>query len=63
MNDPSWFWIFALLGVEIFCIGQSIRDIRAKNYTWAAIAGISAAVLLAMPIKTHAVKIDLPTAR
>ena len=60
MNDLSWFWLVALLTVTIFCIVQAIRDFRAKNYAWAAAAAISAALLLSMPIQTHAVKIDLP---
>jgi hypothetical protein len=49
-----------MAAVTIYCIVQAIRDFRAKQFAWAAAAALSAAVLLSIPIKTHAVKIDLP---
>ena len=60
MSDMSAFWLIALLAATIFCVAQAVRDWRAKNYGWAVAAAISAALLMSMPIKTHAVKIDLP---
>ena len=59
MNDPSWFWIGALGFVTLYCAVQAVRDFRRKRYAWAAAAVISAALLASMPIKTHAVKLDL----
>lgn len=56
-------WFMALLGVALFCIVQAVRDIRAKNYAWGIAAAIAGAVILAMPVQTTAVKIDLPAAR
>ena len=63
MNDPNWFWMAALLGVVIYCVVQTVRDVRAKHYGWAAAAAISALVLATMPIQTHAVEVDLPVTR
>lgn len=60
--ENSWFTIAAITFVALYCVVQAVRDIRAKRYIWAAAAGISAALLLTMPVQTHAVKIDLPMA-
>lgn len=60
MIDPSWFWMAALAAVMLYCVVQAIRDFRAKQYVWAVVAAISAAVLASMPIKSQAVKFDLP---
>lgn len=56
-------WFMALLAVALFCIIQAVRDIRAKNYVWGFAAAIAGALILAMPVQTTAVKIDLPVAR
>ncbi|MBA4089572.1 MAG: hypothetical protein C0494_03125 [Sphingobium sp.] len=61
--EISEFWFVVLLAVAPFCVVQAVRDIRTKNYVWGAAAAIAAALILAMPIKTHAVKIDLPANR
>ncbi|HEY0623805.1 hypothetical protein [Sphingomonas sp.] len=58
----SWFWRAALTAVIVYCVAQAVRDLRAKRYAWAAAAVIAAALLLIMPVQTHAVKIDLPAA-
>jgi len=60
MNDPGWFWISALTAVIIYCVVQAVRDFRAKRYAWALAAMLSAVILMAMPMKSHAIKIDLP---
>lgn len=54
-----WFEIGAL-GAAIYCIARSIADLRAKRFIWGALGLVSAAVFLAAPVQTHAVKIDLP---
>ncbi|WP_420144076.1 hypothetical protein [Sphingobium sp.] len=56
-------WFIALLGVALYCIVQAVRDIRAKNYIWSVIAAIAGVLILAMPVQTTAVKIDLPRSR
>ena len=60
MNEFNLFWAAALIFSAFYCIAQAIRDIKAKNYIWAAAAAASAAALLLVPIKTHAIKVDLP---
>jgi hypothetical protein len=60
IESSPWFWSFALVAVVIYCGTQAVRDFRAKRYAWAVAAALSAAVILCVPIKTHAVKIDLP---
>ena len=54
------FWALALLLVAIYCLVQAIRDLRGKHYAMAGLGFLCAALLLLMPIKTHAVKLDLP---
>ena len=47
----------------VFCIVRTILDFRARRFGWAwAGLAVSALLLCAMatPIKTHAVKADLP---
>ena len=58
----SWFWMAALTAVIVYCVAQAVRDLRAKRYAWAAAAVLSVALLLSMPVQTHAVKVDLPAA-
>ena len=60
-NDPSVFWMIAIAAVAMYCIAQALRDLRGKHYGWAVAAFIAAGLMLCLPIKTHAVKIDLPT--
>ena len=56
----SPFWAGALLLVAIYCLVQAIRDIRGKYYTMAGLGLVCAALLLLMPIRSQAVKLDLP---
>lgn len=60
--ENSWLWIAALPLVALYCVMQAIRNIRAKRYAWATAAALSAAVVLTIPIPTHAVKVNLPAA-
>jgi hypothetical protein len=54
-----WFSIGAL-GAAIYCIARSVVDFRAKRFIWGSLGLLSAAVFLAAPVQTHAVKLDLP---
>jgi hypothetical protein len=61
MDDPGMFWwLLASGGAAIYCIARAVVDLRQRRYFWGALGIVSAAVLLLTPIKTHAVKIDLP---
>ena len=53
-------WSLGLLAVAIYCISQAIRDYRRGNYAMAVAGAAGAALVLLMPIQTHAVKVDLP---
>ena len=64
MEQP--FTLLALLAAALYCGCQVVRDRNREQYGWAAVGalvGVAAiAALLLMPVKTHAVKIDLPIA-
>ena len=46
--------------VGLFCLAAGIRDIRRKDYVWAALALIAVALIVVTPIPSHAIKLDLP---
>jgi len=54
------FWIFAPAIIAVFCIWQTVRSVRNKDYPMAVFGSICAALILLMPIGSHVVKIDLP---
>jgi hypothetical protein len=60
IDDGMTWWLLASGAAAIYCIVRAIFDLRQKRYMWGVLGLISAAVLLLTPVKTHAVKIDLP---
>lgn len=56
----SPFWAGALLLVAVYCFVQAVRDLRGKHFAMAAFGFLCAALLLLVPIGSHAVKLDLP---
>jgi multisubunit Na+/H+ antiporter MnhB subunit len=46
--------------VIVFCVAVGVRDLRRKDYIWAALAFICVGVLATASIPTHAVKLKLP---
>jgi hypothetical protein len=57
----TWFWAIApLLCAAIYCIARAIVDVRQRRWWWALAGFVSAAIILATPIPTHAVKVNLP---
>jgi len=52
-------WAFALLLVAVYCIWQSVRDFRRGERAMGLLGAVCAGLILLMPIKTHAVKVDL----
>ena len=54
----SWAIVFAAL--PIYIVWQIIRDWRRRSYVMAAFGALCLAGLLCVPIKTHAVKLDMP---
>jgi uncharacterized membrane protein YjjB (DUF3815 family) len=57
---PEFIWPFLLLLVAIYCIARAVFDVRQKKYVWAAFGLLSAAAIFLMPMKSHAIKVDLP---
>ena len=53
-------WVLALLAVAIYCAAQAVRDLRKGNYAMAAAGAACVAMLLLIPIQSHAIKLDLP---
>ncbi|GAA4766863.1 hypothetical protein GCM10023219_10410 [Stakelama sediminis] len=53
-------WAIAAAAVSVFCIVRGISDFRAKRYVWAVFGLVCGITILALPVPTHAVKIDLP---
>ncbi|OAO05183.1 hypothetical protein A8B75_05185 [Sphingomonadales bacterium EhC05] len=56
----EFIWPFILLIAGIYCIARAVSDFRQKKYVWAVFGLASAAIILLMPMETHAVLIDLP---
>jgi hypothetical protein len=57
-----WWWTAIGLIVAIYCLTRAVEDVRQKRYVWAAIGFGCAALILFLPVQTHAVKVDLPVA-
>ncbi len=55
-----YFWFIALLLVGIYCITRAVLDFRTKKYVWAVFGLVCGGLILTVPIKMNAVKIDLP---
>jgi hypothetical protein len=53
-------WLIISLLAAAYCIARSIADLRARRFVWGAL-GVAAggALLIFVPIPTHAVKVDL----
>ena len=56
-------YLIVPLLVALFCLVQSIRDLRRKQYVWAAFGMAGFLALILLPIPTHAINIDLPSAK
>lgn len=60
MGQAWLFWNTALLAAAAYCAVRAVVDFRQRRYAWAALGIASAAVILLVPIPTHAVKVTLP---
>jgi predicted PurR-regulated permease PerM len=61
MSTPLLMSLMA--ATALYCVVQALRDFRRKNYVWGAIGVALTLAILAIPVPTHAVKIDLPIAQ
>lgn len=60
MNDPETLSLVLFLVVIAYCLCQAVRDLRARQYLWAAAGLIAAGALASIPVKTHTLTINLP---
>ena len=58
----SDWWTYGVVAILVYCIWQTIRDFRSKNYKMAVIGLVCTGLFIALPIPpvTHAITIDLP---
>jgi hypothetical protein len=49
-----------LFAAAVFCGVRAVLDFRQRRYWWAFAGLASSVVILASPIQTQAIKIDLP---
>jgi hypothetical protein len=60
MQTNAGFWFVGLCLVALYCMVRVVLDIRQRRYLWAALGIAATAVIVLVPIPTHAVKVDLP---
>ena len=53
-------WFLACTAAAAYCLVRSVTDFRAERYVWGAFGLASAAIILAVPVQTHAVRVTLP---
>jgi len=56
----TWVSTVGLIFAAAYCIVKGVQDLRQRKYVWAALGFVAAVAILAMPIPTHAVKVDIP---
>ncbi|MBB5716451.1 hypothetical protein FHS94_003317 [Sphingomonas aerophila] len=56
-------WNVAALIAVIYCLIKAVFDLRARRFVWGIIGLLSAGIILLTPMKTHAIKVDLPIAQ
>jgi len=55
-------WLLVITALLIYCAVQTFRDFRRHRYLMAGVGVFCLALILLMPIRTHAVKYDLQIA-
>jgi hypothetical protein len=60
MPDFTEPWLIIGLIVALYCLARGIVDLRRRSFIWGALGIAAGALLLSLPIQTHAVKYDLP---
>ena len=53
-------WVIAAILAAAYCVARAVVDLRQKHYAWAVFGLLAAGAILAAPIPTHAVKVDIP---
>lgn len=62
IDDGAWISMLVLFATIVYCTARAIVDLRQKRMIWGIVGLASALALMSLPIKTHAVKINLPAA-
>lgn len=58
----TYYWLAVPILVALACLVRAILDLRAKRYVWALVNVASAGGLLAMPVPTQSISVELPAA-
>ena len=53
-------WLLFPLFVSVYCMIQMVRDLRRRNYLFAALGAVCVLLLWLVPIESNAIKLDLP---
>ena len=53
-------WTIAGFLAAIYCVARAIQDLRERRYVWAVLGVLAAVAIMAVPIPTHAEKVDIP---
>ncbi len=53
-------WLLIPLFVSVYCMIQTVRDLRRRNYLVAALGAVCVLLLWLVPIESNAIKLDLP---
>jgi hypothetical protein len=54
------FSLIAMGLAALFCLARAVVDVTQRRYAWAVASLLCGALLLSVPIGSHAVKYDLP---
>jgi hypothetical protein len=49
----------AALLAGLYCLSRAVVDLRQRKFVWGIFGIVSAAIILLMPIQSHAVKFDV----
>lgn len=51
---------YVMMAAMIFLLVRGVVDLKQKRYAWGVASLILSVAMAAVPIETHAVKVDLP---
>jgi uncharacterized membrane protein HdeD (DUF308 family) len=47
----------------LYCLARGVMDLRAKRWAWGALGIVAGIAIMAAPIPTQSVSVDLPIAQ
>jgi hypothetical protein len=56
-------WLITSGLAAVYCLARAVVDLLQKRYVWAVMGLLAAIALVAVPIPTHAIKLDVPLDR